>query len=68
MDKKECDNLGVMVVGMEWQGWKFTMILIYMDVQEEARNIKIKNKVREVVEEIDVDENLLLLLDFNAHL
>ena len=30
--------------------------------------MKIKNKVREVVEEIDVDENLILLGDFNAHL
>ena len=39
-----------------------------MDVQEEARNMKIKNKVREVVEEIDVDENLILLGDFNANL
>ena len=44
------------------------MILVYMDVQEEARNIRIRNRVREVVEQIDVDENLILLEDFNAHL
>ena len=41
---------------------------MYMDVQEEARNIGIRNRVREVVEEIDVGENLIILGDFNAHL
>ena len=68
MEKKECNNPDVMVVGVEWQGWKFRMILVYMDVQEEARNIRIRNRVREVVEGIDVEENLILLGDFNAHL
>ena len=68
MEKRECNNPDVMVVDVEWRGWRFKMILIYMDVQEEARNIRIKNKVKEVVEETDVDEDLILLGDFNAHL
>ena len=39
-----------------------------MDVQEEAKNVQIRNKIREVDAGMEMEGNLILLGDFNAHL
>ena len=54
------------LVYVEWQGWKFKLVLVYLDTRGE-RNLKIKSKLEDIDGAVAKDNDLILHGDFNAH-
>ena len=47
---------------------KIFIILVYMDVKDQGRNDKIKREVLDILEDMGMDDNVMVLGDFNGHL
>ena len=67
MERQDMSNSDILEVNVEWQGWKFKLVLVYLDARDGERNLKIKSKLENIVGAVDEEGDLILLGDFNAH-
>ena len=68
MERQDTSNSDILEVNVEWHGWKFKFVLVYLDTRDGERNLKIKSKLENIVGAVDEDSDLILLGDFNAHI
>ena len=54
-------------IDVEWQGFKFKLVLVYLDTCDGKKNLKMKSKLVNIVGAVDEDTDLILLGDFNAY-
>ena len=44
MERQDTSNSDILEVNVEWQGWKFKLVRVYLDTRDGERNLKIKSK------------------------
>lgn len=66
--KKETKSDDLLNCEMEIEKFKFRLILVYMDVNDQSRNEGIRVEIKNLLDDLQPEENLVILGDFNGHL
>ena len=53
MERQDTSNSDILDLNVEWQGWKFKFVLVYLDTRDMERNLKIKSKMEDIVGAVD---------------
>ena len=68
VSKNLTNSTDILDVAIEIDDQKLRMMLVYMDVSSEERNIKIRRELNEVMGNVEDGCKLMIMGDFNGHL